>query len=132
MEQPSGPDLASTHARWAGPSDAAPPALDDDDDVIDAEIADVPMPTVSAHGNLPAAEYSEAGVPSLDYLRDRIEGRYGTAMGSAELAQAAAEQEAAGRAAAQQQAAQIAADRRVALDQAAAGKLAEIRRSLQP
>ncbi len=132
MEQPSGPDTASTRATWVGTSDASPPALDDDDDVIDAEIADVPIPAVSAHGTTPAADYSEAGVPSLAYLREKVEARYGTATGSAGLAEAAVERETAGHAASQQQAAQSAAERATALDQAAKDKLAEIRRSLRP
>ena len=71
-------------------ADPAPPPLDDDEDVQDAEIVEpaalVPGPSIS----LPAADYTEAGVPSLDYLRDRIEGRYATAIGSTELARAAA------------------------------------------
>ncbi|WP_216206769.1 hypothetical protein [Amycolatopsis aidingensis] len=34
----------------------------------------------------PEGDYTEAGVPNFDYVRDRIEGRYTTALGSAELA----------------------------------------------
>ncbi|GAA4446615.1 hypothetical protein ACFQV2_36260 [Actinokineospora soli] len=31
-------------------------------------------------------EYSDAGVPSFDYVRDKIEGRYATSVGGTELA----------------------------------------------
>jgi phage shock protein A len=48
--------------------------------VVDAEIVDAPEPQV------PPGDYNEAGVPSFDYVRDRIEGRYGTSVGSTELA----------------------------------------------
>ena len=54
-----------------------------------------------AYGSLPAPDYSEAGVPSLDYVRDKIENRFGTAVGGAELAQAAADREAMAKAAAE-------------------------------
>lgn len=36
--------------------------------------------------SLPAPDYSDAGVPSLDYVRDKIEGRYANSLGSTELA----------------------------------------------
>jgi|SRR6478609_9022106 hypothetical protein len=36
---------------------------------------------------LPPADYNDAGVPSLDFIRDKIEGRYGRSLGSTELAQ---------------------------------------------
>ena len=36
---------------------------------------------------LPPADYNQAGVPSLDFVRDKIEGRYGRSLGSTELAQ---------------------------------------------
>ena len=35
----------------------------------------------------PPADYSQAGVPSLDFVRDKIEGRYAKSLGSTELAQ---------------------------------------------
>lgn len=41
------------------------------------------VPTVVA----PPADYSAAGVPSLDFVRDKIEGRYAKSLGSTELAQ---------------------------------------------
>ena len=43
-------------------------------------------PASSPGITLPAPDYSEAGVPSLDYVRDKIEGRYANSLGSTELA----------------------------------------------
>ena len=81
------------------------------DEPIDAEIVPEPAPAPSATG------YTDSGVPTLDYVRDKIEGRYATALGMEELvgetdqARSLAEQEAARKKAAEE-------------------KLAEIRRSL--
>ena len=36
---------------------------------------------------LPPPDYNQAGVPSLDFVRDKIEGRYGRSLGATELAQ---------------------------------------------
>jgi phage shock protein A len=65
----------------------------------------------------PADDYVD-GVPTFDFVRDRIEGRYATATGSTELA----EESAAGRSVAQQQ------EER---DAAARERLEEIRRSMR-
>jgi len=79
---------------------------------IDAEI--VPEPPQAPH--VPT-DYTDGGVPTLDHVRDKIEGRYATALGMQELvgeteqARSFAEQEAAQKKAAEE-------------------KLAEIRRSL--
>lgn len=111
------------------------PALDDDADVVDAEIVETvdqsgsPLPVGPAAGIAP--DYSEAGVPSLDYVRNKIEGRYGTALGSTELAEAAAAREAAARAEAEDRQQVTAEEQRVAREQAAKDKLEEIRRSIQ-
>lgn len=79
---------------------------------IDAEIVpDRPSPAS------PTPDYDEHGVPSLDYVRDKIEGRYATSIGAAELAEGTA----AGRDVEQQE-----ADRAAA----AKAKLEELRRSL--
>lgn len=51
------------------------------DEPIDAEIVDDPPPPV-----VPPGDYTEAGVPNFDYVRDRIEGRVATSIGSTELA----------------------------------------------
>lgn len=108
----------------------APPALDDDEDVLEAEIVEIPAR--SAYQSEAVGDYSEAGVPSLDYVRDKIEGRHATAVGSTELARAAAERESVARAAAEHQAAITAEQQRAAREQAAAAKLEEIRRQLHP
>ena len=81
------------------------------DEPIDAEIVPEHAPAP------PATDYTDGGVPTLDYVRDKIEGRYATALGMEELvgeteqARSLAEQEAARKKAAEE-------------------KLAEIRRSL--
>lgn len=82
---------------------------------VDAEI--VPDPTPASP--TPAPDYDERGVPSLDYVRDKIEGRYATALGTTELT---------GETAAARTLDEQAAER----DEAAKAKLAEIRRSLNP
>lgn len=140
MDHPStGPDPSRP---GTGPASAgAPPPLDDDEDVVDAEIvetSDLPAGLGSAGtgGPVPAdaiaPDYSDAGVPSLDYVRNKIEGRFGTAVGSVELAEAAAAREAALRAEREQRQAATAEQQRAAREQAAKDKLEEIRRSIRP
>ncbi len=119
----------------SGGTDPAPPALDDDADVVDAEIVETvdstaTFPGLGTAGSI-APDYTEAGVPSLDYVRNKIEGRYGTALGSTELAEAAAAREAAARAEAEQRELVTADQQRAAREQAAKDKLDEIRRSIQ-
>lgn len=65
----------------------------------------------------PAPDYDEHGVPSLDYVRDKIEGRYATSLGATELAEGTA----AGRSVEEQEAEHA---------DAAKAKLEELRRSL--
>lgn len=66
----------------------------------------------------PAPDYDEAGVPTFEHVRDRIEGRYASALGTTELV----EESASGRSVAQQQ-----EDR----DAAARERLEQIRRSMR-
>src|SRR5664279_5811591 len=66
----------------------------------------------------PPPDYSEAGVPSLDFVRDKIEGRYANSLGSTELAQETPEARSFEKQAAER-------------EEAAAQKLAAIRRSLR-
>ena len=68
---------------------------------------------------VPVAEtgYTESGVPTLEGVRDKIEARYGTALGHAELAAETAE-------------ARDAEERYEARKQAAAERLAQIRESM--
>jgi hypothetical protein len=95
----------------ADPADAADP--------VDAEIvaAVTPQGTLGSGPAAPAFDYTDQGVPTLDYVRDKIEGRWGTAMGRTELAE--------GSQAGRQQ--QEAADERARLAQE---KLAELRRQV--
>lgn len=72
----------------------------------------------AAPESTPSGDYDEAGVPTFEHVRDKIEGRYATAIGGTELA----EESEAGRSIAQQQ-----ADR----DAAARKRLEQIRRSIR-
>jgi phage shock protein A len=72
----------------------------------------------AAAASTPVGDYDEAGVPTFEHVRDKIEGRYATALGGTELA----EESEAGRSIAQQQ-----ADR----EAAARERLEQIRRSVQ-
>jgi hypothetical protein len=87
----------------------APPAVATGSAVV--PVPDAPPPL------LPPADYDERGVPSLDYVRNKIEGRYATSLGAGELAA----ESAAGRDVEQQEADRAAKARE---------KLEEIRRSL--
>lgn len=61
---------------------------DRDGEVLDAEIVeDTPgtLGPVAPAANL-EPDYTEGGVPTFDYVRDRIEGRFNTAEGATELA----------------------------------------------
>ena len=78
---------------------------------LDAELVTEPEPRTAQ------PDYDERGVPSLDYVRDKIESRYATSLGAAELAEGTAE----GRTLEEQEAER---------EQAAKAKLDEIRRSL--
>ena len=62
--------------------------------------------------------YTEAGVPTLDGVREKIENRYGTALGATELAEETPE-------------VRSAADHYEARNKAAAEKLEEIRASMR-
>ncbi|MFD9889380.1 hypothetical protein ACFWY9_08565 [Amycolatopsis sp. NPDC059027] len=79
-------------------------------------------PALPAPGTpeVPEPDYTEAGVPGFDYVRDRIEKRYTTAIGSTELAGIGGEETA------------ETLDKKIAdRDEAAKDKLAEIRRQLR-
>lgn len=121
-------------ARTPGSDDQqvdVPPALDDDEDVFDAEIVENPIIESDGSGSI-ASDYSDSGVPRLEYLRNRIESRFTTAVGSTEIATDAAIGQAALQAAARQQAVIDEGQQREFREAAAAEKLAEIRRSLRP
>ena len=87
--------------------------------VLDAELVEVNKDlTVAPPPDVPAGDYTEAGVPTFDYVRDRIENRVATGVGSAELADATPE----GKAVEDQ----FEARKKAGLD-----KLEEIRRSMR-
>ncbi|WP_349307286.1 hypothetical protein [Rhodococcus sp. IEGM 1379] len=50
------------------------------DEIIDAPVYSGTVPPI------PGPDYTEAGVPTFDRVREKIEGRVGTSIGSAELA----------------------------------------------
>ncbi|WP_158884881.1 hypothetical protein [Amycolatopsis anabasis] len=66
----------------------------------------------------PEGDYTESGVPNFDYVRDRIENRFATALGSTELAGETPE-------------AKAFDDELAERDKSARDKLEEIRRSLR-
>ncbi|HEY0815054.1 MAG TPA: hypothetical protein VGE11_17420 [Pseudonocardia sp.] len=97
---------------------------DTPDEPIDAEIVPDPVSSTApapaaatAPTVAPSSDYTDGGVPTLDYVRDKIEGRYATSLGMEELT-AQTEQ---GRSLEEQTAKR---------KKAAEAKLAEIRRSL--
>ncbi|WP_069147194.1 hypothetical protein [Rhodococcus erythropolis] len=49
------------------------------------EIIDVPV-VLATDPRVPEPDYTEGGVPTFDRVREKIEGRFGTSIGSAELA----------------------------------------------
>jgi hypothetical protein len=59
----------------------------DADGIVDAEIVPDPAPPAEQTWVPPtvATDYTDQGVPTLDYVRDKIEGRSATAMGWEEL-----------------------------------------------
>jgi len=67
---------------------------------------------------VPDTGYTDAGVPTLDGVREKIETRYGTALGATELAEETPE-------------ARTAAEQYEAQQKAAAEKLEEIRASMR-
>lgn len=93
--------------------------MSDQSEPIDAEIVPDPAPPAAVPANVPPpSDYDEHGVPSFDYVRDKIEGRYTTSIGATELAAETTE----GRSVEQQEAERA---------EAAAAKLEEIRRTLR-
>src|SRR5436190_12080006 len=62
--------------------------MSDTDEPIDAEIVDAPPPVTPAAAQPPPVQpdYDDHGVPSLDHVRDKIEGRFATSLGEGELA----------------------------------------------
>jgi hypothetical protein len=96
----------------AGDRPDPPEAADDEP----TQSAPVPAPPAAAR---PDPDYTPGGVPTLDYVRDKIESRYATALGATELA----EESAKGREIEEQLAER---------DEAAKDRLEQIRKSLHP
>lgn len=80
-------------------------------------VTSTPLPNLVPPAPSIPFDYTDAGVPTMDYVRDKIEGRYGTALGSTELAEATG--------AAEQQRNAVAERERLAKE-----KLAELRRQV--
>jgi hypothetical protein len=100
------------------PNPAAPPPSAPEE-IVDAEIVEDHRPTPDLTlPPTPAFDYTDAGVPTLDYVRGRVEQRLGTAEGSVELAGGA-------------DAAKAQADREAERAKLAQDKLEAIRRSLR-
>lgn len=86
---------------------------------LDAEIVESPAAPGVPAADLPEPDYSEGGVPSFDFVRDRIENRYNTSVGAQELAGIGGPETV------------ESLDKKIAdRDKAAKDKLAEIRRSM--
>ncbi|HEY0639313.1 MAG TPA: hypothetical protein VGD67_16820 [Pseudonocardiaceae bacterium] len=81
------------------------------DEPIDAEIVETTPPVV------PSPDYTADGVPTFDFVRDRIESRYATSLGSTELASETTE-------------ARTLEEREAERARAAQARLDEIRRSM--
>jgi phage shock protein A len=62
--------------------------MDAKDEPIDAEIVEEnkDLTTTAAPAVVPEADYTAAGVPTFDFVRDRIENRIATGIGATELA----------------------------------------------
>jgi hypothetical protein len=93
----------------------------DDPNVLDAELVeDTPALPAAITPDLPPTDYTDDGVPSFDFVKDRIENRYTTSLGQTELAGLGGKQDMA------------ALDKKIAdRDAAARDKLAEIRRAMR-
>jgi len=93
--------------------------MSDSADSPEPRRAPEPRPAdVGVPGSTPVGDYDDVGVPTFEHVRDKIEGRYATALGSTELT----EESEAGRSIAQQE-----ADH----DAAARERLEQIRRSVR-
>lgn len=90
----------------------------EEEPVLDAEIVEPAKDLTTPAPVVPPGDYSETGVPTFDYVRDRIENRVATGIGSTELADATPE----GKAVEDQ----FEARKKAGLD-----KLEEIRRSMR-
>ena len=79
-----------------GVADSAVPGPDDIDDVLDAELVPLDaelVPLEQAPTPVPPLDtgYTPGGVPTFDAVREKIENRYGAAIGAVELSSETAE-----------------------------------------
>ncbi|WLP90544.1 hypothetical protein [Gordonia sp. NB41Y] len=81
--------------------------------IIDGEV----VPADPVIGSVPDPDYTEGGVPTFDFVRDKIENRIATAIGSQELAESTPE-------------GQSVDEMMRARDEAAKKRLEEIRKSM--
>jgi phage shock protein A len=65
--------------------DESKPQSQDSQDPIDAEIVEEST-SVQAAAVTPSFDYTDGGVPTFDYVRDRIENKVATSIGAEELA----------------------------------------------
>lgn len=72
-EQPDQPEEAKEPAALEG-------------EIVPAAPAPAPAPGPAAPVEVPDTGYTAAGVPTFDAVREKIETRYGTALGASELA----------------------------------------------
>lgn len=97
----------------------------DDPNVVDAELvqetpAPAALPATTPAPVVPEPDYTDKGVPSFDYVRDRVENRFTTSTGETELAGLGTDQTV------------ESLDKKLAdRDQAGRDKLAEIRRAMR-
>jgi hypothetical protein len=103
---------------YRGRVTGSPPPHPDPSEPIDAELVPAETPATPQAHEPPAPDYDERGVPTLDYVRDKIEGRFATSLGTTELAEGTQE-------------ARSLEEQQAERDRAAKAKLDEIRRNLQ-
>lgn len=120
--------LSGRYGDWVPDTNPAEPPADEPapDEVVDAEVVETaPVepgfePVVPPTPAIPAdTGYTASGVPTFDSVREKIETRFGTSMGAAELAAETPE----GRSVEEQYEAR---------QKAAAERLAQIRASMKP
>jgi len=119
--------LSGRYGDWVSDTNPAEPPADeqgpDDVDVVDAEVVETAPVEPGFEPVVPPAPadtgYTASGVPTFDLVREKIETRFGTSMGAAELAAETPE----GRSVEEQYEAR---------QKAAAERLAQIRASMKP
>ncbi|GAA1483019.1 hypothetical protein GCM10009624_34590 [Gordonia sinesedis] len=84
------PDLAEPVGEIS--SDTAPDLAEPVGEIVDADLVPsvTPGPTENPTVTVPS-DYTDSGVPTFDYVRDKIEHRINTAVGSQELAESTPE-----------------------------------------